>query len=278
MSPFQSRDLSSAALFSVRGKVAVITGGGTGIGASMALTLDANGAKSVYILGRRLEVLEETAQKAKNGSIRPVVADVGSKESLIQAREHITQQEGLVDVLIANSGVTGPNGGFDKLYADGQQPSLAELQQCVGAIDMAEFTSTFHVNVTGAFFSAIAFLPLLEAANQTRPPFAPRAQIIVTSSISAFNRAPYLGFAYIRCNVIAPGFFVSEMTEGRWGNGKDPTIEGNVSGTDVPLERTGKEDDIAGMVLFLCSAAGAYVDGCVHLLDGGRVAVGNSTY
>ncbi|KAI1028255.1 hypothetical protein LB503_002797 [Fusarium chuoi] len=74
-------------LFSVQDTVAVITGGGSGLGATIAQALEANGARAVYVLGRREEKLTNIASSAVHGRIYPIVADVSSKDSLAAAVE-----------------------------------------------------------------------------------------------------------------------------------------------------------------------------------------------
>ncbi|KAH8694957.1 short chain dehydrogenase/reductase [Talaromyces proteolyticus] len=295
-----SQATNQESLFSVKGIVAVITGGGSGLGANIAKALDANGARAVYILGRRADSLKKTADAAVNRSIVPLTADVTSQESLSAAVETIRAREGLVNVLIANSGIIGPSTA--DLFAGGKTPSIDELQSKLWSTPIEEFTKPLHVNVTGAFYTAVAFLGLLDAANR-QPDSAsrPKSQVIVVTSIAGFMRNPAAGFAYsaskaaathmvkqlstslapykIRCNGIAPGFFPSEMTESvPFMQGLDPRIEGNVSSQICPLERTGSEEDINGLALFLISRAGAYVNGCVQLIDGGRVAIFPAAY
>lgn len=88
------------------------------------------------------------------------------------------------------------------------------------------------------------------------------------------NLAPYK----IRVNVICPGMFPTEMTESILPQGKDPCVEGNVPTSLSPLGRYGSEEDMAGLILYLVSRAGTYVDGCVQVADGGRLAQIPSTY
>ncbi len=80
-------------LFNVQGLVAVVTGGGSGLGLYAARALDANGAKAVYIIGRRESTLREAAKTAVNGSIMPIVGDVSDKSSLIKVVEQVRQEQ-----------------------------------------------------------------------------------------------------------------------------------------------------------------------------------------
>lgn len=80
-------------LFNVQGLVAVVTGGGSGLGSYAARALDANGAKAVYIVGRRENALQEAAKTAVNGSIKVIVGDVSDKSSLIKIVEQVRQEQ-----------------------------------------------------------------------------------------------------------------------------------------------------------------------------------------
>ena len=147
----------------------------------------------------------------------------------------------------------------------------------------------------------VAFLDLLDEANKRFPAPHPKSQAIIVSSIVAYARS---GFPYaysaskaglvhltkqlsssfapykIRFNCIAPGWFPSEMTNHLpfIKHPEDPTSEGSVAPEVAPLERTGSDDDINGLILFLASRAGAYVSGSIQLTDGGNLSAVPSSY
>ncbi|KAH8657668.1 hypothetical protein BX600DRAFT_58259 [Xylariales sp. PMI_506] len=285
-----SPNFEANALFDINGLVAVVTGGGSGIGLMIAQGLEANGA-IVYILGRRLEALESAALTAKHGNIHPIQADVTKKEDLERAVSIIRSDHGFVNVVIANSGISGPPLGG----ALPPNPSVADLRQQLWAADPAAFTSTYSVNATGVYYTAVAFLELLDEGNK-RGNLKQRSQVIATASIGAFNRAAVAGYAYgsskaatvhlmkqlatgwvpynIRANVIAPGFYPSEMT----ANIMEKHNKTGWPKSIVPEERPGDEEDIVGAVLFLASKAGAYINGNVLVTDGGRLGTVPATY
>lgn len=207
--------MDTSRLFRVDGMVAVVTGGGTGIGLVMARALAGAGADKVYILGRRRERLEAAA--AATPGLVPVECDVTSQTSLQRAVDTITRDAGRVNLLVANSGVTGPT---TQRFAPGL--SIAELRQRLFAdVAIADFTAAFEVNVAGAYFTMLAFLELLDAGNRHAlappakdgddentavPPLSPfgapdvpaagagapvpavQSQVIFTSSIAAYSR------------------------------------------------------------------------------------------
>lgn len=272
----------------------------------MARALAANGASKVFIIGRRESSLKETADSVPGGKIVPLVGDVTSKQSLSECLEKVKAQVDSIDVLVANSGISGPPvATVDK----NQQPiPLEELAQNMWKPEPEEINSTYAVNLTGVHFTVAAFLPLLDAANKKRPTptkgnFTPRPQIITTGSIGGYNRKPLGNLSYapsksgiihltkqlstmlvpydIRANVIAPGLYYSEMTHGMYqaqGVTETHNIEGTFPKAVVPATRTGDEPDMAGVILWLCSRAGAYINGCVVVTDGGRLAVQPSSY
>ena len=213
--------LSAANLFNVNKLVAVITGGGSGIGLMMTKALALNGAHKVYIIGRRKEVLEAAALESPHGNIIPLVADVTSKSALQSVVSHIEREVGYINVLIANSGIGGPQSSSIT-----PETSLEEYQATLWEQPSDEYTRTFAVNTSAVFFCIIAFLKLLDRGNE-KGNLEQKSQVIATSSIGGFNRKVPGGYAYgqskaattllmkhmatnlapygIRANVVAPG-------------------------------------------------------------------------
>ena len=165
----------------------------------------------------------------------PIVADVTSKSDLEAAATQVKAEVGFVNVVIANSGITGPT-LFD-LPKD-RHVSIAELQEFLWKTSQEEFTETYNVNVSGMMYTGVAFLSLLDAGNTSDKSVSKakgiKSQFIVTGSIGAYNRIPAAGFAYggskaaahhvvkqlsthlapyhIRANIIAPGIYPSEIS------------------------------------------------------------------
>ena len=203
--------------------------------------------------------------------------DVTSKESLGNAAATIKSETSFVNAVVANSGVDGP--GLKDLP---ENATLEQFQEYLWTVPMEAINNTFAINTTAVLYTCLAFLPLLHAGNEHKdsPGFKHniKSQFISTSSIASFNRKATAGFAYgaskaaqnhlmkmlahylapymIRTNVLAPGLFASEMTAVRSINGvqiytdtgqplygdKDPTVEGFMSGSVVPLKRYGSEE------------------------------------
>ncbi|KAF2463986.1 short-chain dehydrogenase/reductase [Lindgomyces ingoldianus] len=281
--------IDAADLFSVNGLVAVVTGGGTGIGLMLAKALESNGA-TVYIIGRREEVLKKAAEEAKHGNIIPLQGDVTSREDLDRIVSIIALKTGFVNVVIANSGIIGPTPkGLSP------NPNISEFRSFLWNWKEEEFTQTYAVNDTAVFYTVVAFLELLDAGNK-RGNVSQKSQVIATSSIGGFNRIPITGYAYgsskaavnhmmkqfasnlvpfdIRSNVIAPGLYPSEMTKVAFAEQQKNEIPKDF----IPAQRAGTIEDMAGAILFLVSKAGAYINGNVLITDGGRLGILPATY
>lgn len=176
--------------------VAVVTGGGSGLGLYAARALDANGAKAVYIVGRREGTLKEAAATGVNGRIIPVVGDVSDKSSLATIANKVRKEQGFVNLLFANAGVSGVRArDYVPKIAAGEKPTIKEFQEGLWKPGVDEFSNAYHVNCSGVFYTALAFLDLLDAGNKKRN--VPQdSQILVTSSVAGFSRYLASSFAY----------------------------------------------------------------------------------
>lgn len=223
------------------------------------------------------------------------MCDVTSKDKLLAAADQVRKEQGFINLLVANSGITGPS--VAHLWANGKQPSVKEIQHEILNTPTSDFTNVFEVNVTAAIYTVAAFLDLLDEGNKRRTTSGATSQVITTSSIAAYARLPAVGFAYsaskaavvhttkqlatafaphkIRFNSIAPGFYPSELTENMpfMTDYGDSRKEGALDWKVVPAQRVGTEEDMAGMMVFMASKAGGYLDGAILLTDGGRLSV-----
>ncbi|KAH6674638.1 hypothetical protein B0J14DRAFT_590444 [Halenospora varia] len=303
--------MDAASLYNVNGLVAVITGGGSGLGLVMAKALEANGAAKVYIVGRTLGKLEKAAKQSKFGNIIPLQGDVTSKESLASIAKRVEKEVGFVNLVIANAGLASPG---QLIFDISPQSSIEEISEYMLSRPWEAYTEQFNIHFTSTLYTCLSFLTLLKSGNTTSNlPFS--SQIIATGSAQAFNKNPLSGFGYsaskaaethlikslafylapnnIRCNVLSPGFYRSDMTaraiemfENRGMNGVDGGEKGGKNGRkegeggegDVkiptfvsPMGRAGREEEIAGIILMMAGRGGAYMNGGVVLSDGGRL-------
>jgi NAD(P)-dependent dehydrogenase (short-subunit alcohol dehydrogenase family) len=186
----------------------------------------------------------------------------------------------------------------------GPHPGIRRLQKQLAAGGPADFAEVFNVNVTSPYYVALAFLPLLEAGN--RSAYAQvngvSSQIISTASVHGrrhdrgISSVPYtitkaatehlmqilaamLGQWKIRSNAITPGLFPSGGYFNPYRSSREmshPALEMTKPYLDavpweenIPMGRLGSNEDMAGLILFLASRAGAYVNGASHVIDGG---------
>ncbi|KAH8164074.1 hypothetical protein CIB48_g4162 [Xylaria polymorpha] len=258
--------LGAANLFNVKGLVAVVTGGGTGIGLMITKALIANGTAKVYILGRRLNKLQEAASNIGNSNVVPVTCDVTSVEALKAAVSQIEQDAGFVNLLVCNSGIGGPFGNNPK-----PETTLDEFIAANMAVPIGDYTNTFVVNTSAVWYTTMAFLKLLDAGN-TRANVEQKSQVVAISSIGGFNKTNTGGFACPFTALTMSTVYPSEMSA--------PILSrsGSIVKSKVPLERIGDEQDMGGAILYLASRAGAYCNGTVLITDGGRLTTFPSTF
>ncbi|KAB8301153.1 hypothetical protein EYC80_003051 [Monilinia laxa] len=273
-------------LFSMKNRVALITGGGTGIGLMAAQALAANGAK-VYITGRRLEALENAAKQhspTSGGSIIPIgPCDVTSKKDLENLATELGKKEKYLSLLFTGAGISSTK-------AEPNSSDATELKdKLFNSETFEDWGSTYNTNVSAVYFTTICFLPLLQAAHEFHGRMS--SSVIVISSMSGIMRHAQGHFSYntskaatvhlsklmsyefkeagIRVNSIAPGYFPSEMTTGESGGDQKSSLgaEKVQEKGYVPIQRPGSDEEMAMAVLFLSN--NDYVNGEIVAVDGG---------
>ncbi len=252
-------------LFSLAGKTALVTGGTSGIGAMIARALVARGVKT-YISGRDAGRTAAFAEElcAGGGSCVGLAADLGAEGGPAALAAQLVALEPKLDLLVNNAGANGPGGLSDMTPAD--------------------WDLVMNVNVRAAFFLTQQLLPLLKAAASEDDP----ARIVNIGSIGGLHIPNWEAHAYntskaaihhltrslckalgkdrITVNAIAPGPFPSRLTD------TDSAAVQKSVATYIPLGRPGRAEDVEGLVVFLASRAGAYVNGATIPLDGGYIA------
>jgi NAD(P)-dependent dehydrogenase (short-subunit alcohol dehydrogenase family) len=258
-----AKDLVANALFDVKDKIVVVTGGTRGIGFMIASGFLVNGA-TVFVNSRKQKDCEkaeaEFAKIAPNSKYHTFVVDLGTEKGCIDYSNFIKQKEDRVDVLVNNAGTswaepieTYPDHAWDKLMA---------------------------LNVKAAFHMTKFLLPHLRKAKEG-------ASVINIGSISGESVSALEYYAYsaskaaihhltrhlasrlardnIRVNCLACGLFLTQLTK--------VTVERNKEDmfANIPLNRSGHATDIAGTCMFLSSKAAAWITGAVVPLEGGTL-------
>lgn len=251
-------------LFSVAGKVCVVTGGGSGIGAMIAAGLCANKAK-VYICSRKdISAYATQLTEATEGVCHALKCDVGNPESTEEFAKELQRREaGGIHALFNNAGTN---------YSDDFE-----------SYSVKAWDKVYNVNVRGVFHLTQALMPLLKRTATAQDP----ARVVNISSIDA-ERCPALPtFAYasgkaavvrlskhlaghladhhINVNCILPGAFPSRMMRATLEAAEKAIV------ARIPRRRLGSVHDMAGLAVFLTSAASAWITGAAIPLDGGQL-------
>lgn len=250
-------------LFSIHGKVALVTGGTSGIGYMIAEGLVKHGA-TVYVASRKAEACAETAQAlSAHGTCIGIPADLSTEAGCQALVEALQAREEKLHVLVNNAGVT-----WGASFEDYPGEAWDKIQ---------------NLNVKAAFVMTQRCTPLLAAAGTAEDP----ARVINVTSVAGQTTASMQAYAYgpskaalnhltrilanelaarhITVNAIAPGVFPSKMTRFIM---KDEAVA-KAQAAQVPLQRLGEPRDMEGLAVFLASPAAAYITGNVIALDGG---------
>jgi len=243
------------------GKIAVITGGNSGLGLATAVRFVAEGAY-VFITGRRQDELDAAVQ-AIGGNVAGVQGDISKLDDLDRLFAVVREKKGRIDVLFANAG----GGEFAPL----------------GHITEAHFDKTFDVNVKGTVFTVQKALPLMSAG----------AAIVINGSMVSVKGLPAFGvyaatkaalrsFARtwsvdlaqrgIRVNVVSPGTVVTPAYKTLMTEEQIAGFTAQAAAT-TPLGRVGTADEIARAVVFLASEDASFVDGAELFVDGGAAQI-----
>ncbi|KAH6673486.1 hypothetical protein B0J14DRAFT_480895 [Halenospora varia] len=275
-------------VFNVKGKVALVTGGGSGIGLMATQALAVNGAK-VYIVGRteeKLETVVKTHGQNIAGEIIPIVADITQKSEIARLVKEIESKESRLCILINNAGIAGNTQQTEAKTAEEMKKNLFDDESST----FDDWVNTYRTNVPQLFFMTMGFLPLLQKASEHQYGYS--ATVINISSISGIVQSSQHHYGYnaskaaaihltkmlasevadnglkIRINSIAPGVFPSEMTAKDSGPDQKSHIE-KEKYEKVPARRPGKDQDMAGVVLF--AATNQYLNGQTVAVDGGYI-------
>lgn len=258
----------SVNLFDLTGKVALVTGANSGIGLGFAEALAGAGA-DIVIWGRRARRNEDAAQRLRVHGHRVATreVDVSLEAEIVNGMAAALKEMGRVDIVVANAGIA----------------SQLPFTEMTGET----YHRLINVNLHGAVFT------LREAARHMvarAEAGDPGGSLIICGSGSIFQGVPTmahygiakgalnalakalaaeLGPYGVRCNVIAPGFIVTEMTQA------DPELGQAIAemvSAKTPLGRPGRPDDLMGAVVYLASDAARYHSGDTLVIDGGKLS------
>ncbi|MGE0829567.1 MAG: SDR family oxidoreductase [Hyphomonadaceae bacterium] len=246
-------------LFSVAGKVALVTGGSRGLGEMMTRAYIDNGAK-VYITSRKAADCDALAKELGPNCI-PLAADLSRMDEVERLAGELSKREKRLDILVNNAGAAWgapfdamTEQGWDKVMDLNAKSLFFLTQKLVKLLEAAgteeEFARVINIgSMDGLHVSAL----------ETYSYAASKAAVLHLTRMMAKNLAP----RRIAVNAIAPGYFPSKMTAGIDADYQRESI-GN-----TPMRRYGAEADMAGAALYLSSKASGFVCGATIVVDGG---------
>lgn len=234
-------------------KVAVITGGNSGIGYAAAKALKEKSA-TVIITGRRKEAVEKASDEL---GVMGLVADQSKLSDIDQLVNDVALKFGKVDILLINAGIT-------------KFGSIEQMKE-----DM--FDEIMNVNFKGAYFTLSKFIPILNECasvillSSTSATISPANASVYAASKAAINAvvkiaALELAPRNIRVNAVSPGPIATEIMD---KIGLNDQLEHQLVDS-IPLSRLGKPDEVADMITFLSGSNSSFITGSNFLVDGGQ--------
>jgi NAD(P)-dependent dehydrogenase (short-subunit alcohol dehydrogenase family) len=249
----------------LQGKVAIVTGAGTGIGRACALAMAREGAR-LALVGRRHEKLQELARDIGDSSQTiTIAADVSKKADIENLVACTVAKFGSINVLLNNAGVL----------------HIGNVEQ----ITEEQWDETFNVNIRGLWMLSRAVLPQMRKAGggaiinvasvlgingaRNRASYAPsKGAVVLLTKCMAIDH----GHENIRVNAICPSFVETDLTAAVLCDVPDPQAVRRERITLHPLGRLGQPEDIAGLAVYLASDESSWVTGSMFPVDGGYLA------
>ena len=238
------------------GRSALVTGSTRGIGRAIAETLAACGAK-VAVVGRDRARADEVAKQLP-GSAQGFACDVGDVGSVAKLVEHVENELGAVDILVNNAGLTRDNLLMRLKDEDWDTVVDANLRGAFVAIRAA--TRGMMKRRWGRVINIASIVGIVGNKGQANYAASKAGLIGLTKSV-----AKELASRNVLANAVAPGFIETDMTAAMTPEARTTLAQ------QIPLERLGTPNDIAGIVGFLASDYATYITGQVFVVDGGMV-------
>jgi NAD(P)-dependent dehydrogenase (short-subunit alcohol dehydrogenase family) len=245
--------------FGLEDRVALVTGGGSGLGRQFATVLAGAGAR-VALCGRREQPLEETAAmiESNGGSAVWATMDVTDEDSIAQAFDRVCEQAGVPDILINNAGVNRPQFATELSAADWDLVMDTNLRGCF--LLARAFARRLIETEKGGSIVNVASVIGLRTQKATSAYIAAKAGLIHLTRGLALEWANY----GIRVNALAPGYFRTDITDRFLDSPPGQKIVAN-----TPMKRGGDVDELSAPLLLLASDAGSFMTGSVLVVDGG---------
>ena len=256
--------MKAADLFSLKGRVALVTGASSGLGTQFAKALADNGA-AVALVARRADRLADMkkAIEAAGGRAVAIEADVTDRTAMLRAFDATEAAFGTVTILVNNAGIAQSSKRAIEVTAEEWRKVLSVDLDAVFYNAQEAARRMLAAKQPGAIVNIASVLGFGVSKGVAAYATAKAAVVQVTKAL-----AVELAFKGVRVNAIAPGWFVTEIND-KFLAGE----AGEALKRAIPAGRFGKDGDLDGALLLLASDAGSYITGATIVVDGGQVVM-----
>ncbi|HEY5379958.1 MAG TPA: SDR family NAD(P)-dependent oxidoreductase [Pseudolabrys sp.] len=254
--------MKAAEMFSLQGRVALVTGASSGLGTQFAKALAENGA-SVALVARRADRLEaiKAEIETKGGKAIAVEADVTDRKAMASAFDAAEKAFGTVTILVNNAGIAQSSRRAIEVTPEEWRKVLSVDLDAVFHNAQEAARRMLAAQKKGSIVNVASVLGLGVAKGVAAYATAKAGVIQITKVL-----AVELAFKGVRVNAIAPGWFVTEINDSYLNSEAGTTLK-----REIPMGRFGAAGDLDGALLLLCSDAGSYITGATIVVDGGQV-------
>ena len=253
--------MKAAEMFSLKGRVALVTGASSGLGTQFAKALADNGAAVVLVARRadRLKALKDEIE-AKGGKAIAADADVTDSAAMTRAFDAAEKAFGTVTILVNNAGIAHGGRAVEMSPEEWRKVLSTNLDSVFFWAQEAS-RRILAAKKQGAIVNIASVLGLAVSKGAVAYAAAKAGVVQVTKAL-----AVELAFKGVRVNAIAPGWFVTEMNDDYLSGEAGDAIK-----REIPMGRFGNPGDLDGALLLLVSDAGSYITGATVVVDGGQV-------
>jgi len=254
--------MKAAEMFSLQGRVALVTGASSGLGTQFAKALAENGA-SVALVARRADRLEaiKAEIETKGGKAVAIEADVTDRKAMASAFDAAEKAFGTITILINNAGISQSSRRAIEVTPEEWRKVLSVDLDAVFHNAQEAARRMLTAQKKGAIVNIASVLGLGVAKGVAAYATAKAGVIQITKVL-----AVELAFKGVRVNAIAPGWFVTEINDSYLKSEAGMALQ-----REIPMGRFGAAGDLDGALLLLCSDAGSYITGATIVVDGGQV-------
>ena len=253
--------MKAAEMFSLKGRVALVTGASSGLGVQFARALAENGAAIALVARRadRLKALKDEIE-GKGGKAIAIEADVTDRAAMTRAFDVAEKAFGTVTILVNNAGIAH-GGRAVEMPPEEWRKVLSTNLDAVFFWAQEAARRMLAAKKQGAIVNIASVLGLAVAKGAVAYATAKAGVVQVTKAL-----AVELAFKGVRVNAIAPGWFVTKMNDDYLASEAGAAIK-----REIPMGRFGNAGDLDGALLLLASDAGSYITGATIVVDGGQV-------